>query len=94
MQRRKQMTRFTRLLTMFGFLTACSVVGFLVSNSTVAKPAFAQAAPPPCTCSTLTKLEYTPSGPTDPLVARLYVGQCQCGTMSCVVTTGALQCMK
>jgi hypothetical protein len=88
------MTRSTRLVMLAAVLTACSVGGFLVLNSAVAKPAFAQAAPPPCTCSTLTKLEYTPVGPTDPLVARIYVGQCQCGAVSCVVTSGALQCTK
>lgn len=88
------MNRFTRLVMMFGVVSTCSVVGLLVLNSTVVRPAFAQAAPPACTCSTLTKLEYTPIGPTDPLVARIYVGQCQCGTMSCVVTSGALQCVK
>jgi hypothetical protein len=88
------MNRFTRLVMLAGLLTTCSVVGFLVLNSTVAKPAFAESAPRPCTCSALTKLEYTPTGPTDPLVARIYVGQCQCGAVSCVVTAGALQCVK
>jgi hypothetical protein len=87
------MTRFSRLALLAGCLTICSVAGFLVLNSAVARPAFAETAPAGCTCSTLTKLQYTPVAPTEPL-ARIYIGQCQCGAMSCVVTTGALQCLK
>jgi hypothetical protein len=87
------MTRFTRLVLLVGFLAICSVAGFLALNSTVATAAFAETAPAPCICSTLTRLQYTPAAPTEPLT-RIYVGQCQCGAMSCVVTTGALQCTK
>jgi hypothetical protein len=87
------MTRFIRMVLLAGILAICSVAGFLAFNSSVAKSAFAEAGPAPCTCSALTRLQYTPAAPTEPLV-RIYVGQCQCGAMSCAVTTGALQCVK
>ncbi len=87
------MTRFTRLVMLVGFLAVCLVASFFALNSTMAKTAFAQVPPTPCVCSALSKLEYTPASPTEPL-ARFYVGQCQCGAMSCVVTSGALQCLK
>jgi len=87
------MFKSPRLLILIGFLATCSVAGFLVLNTTLATPAFAQASPAPCVCSALEKLEYRPVSPAEPL-ARIYVGQCQCGAMSCVVTTGALQCVK
>ena len=82
-----------RLAIMAGLLGMGSFVGLLLLNSTAAKPAFAETAPASCVCSSLTKLQYTPAAPTEPL-ARIYVGQCQCGALSCVVTTGALQCVK
>lgn len=87
------MTRLIRLVMLVGLLAAGSLAAFLALNSTMVKPALAQAAPAPCVCSTLAKLEYAPASPTEPL-ARLYVGQCQCGAMSCVVTSGALQCSR
>ena len=87
------MTKSTRLAIFAGFLATCSVAGFLTLNSTLASPALAQSTPQPCVCSTLEKLEYKPVSPAEPM-ARVYVGQCQCGAMSCVVTTGALQCVK
>jgi hypothetical protein len=87
------MKRPIRLTVLFGFLAISSVVGFLVLDSSGATPAFAQSSPTPCACTALEKLEYRPISPAEPM-ARLYVGQCQCGNMSCVVTSGALQCMK
>ncbi|MGA7179220.1 MAG: hypothetical protein WBX11_06500 [Thiobacillaceae bacterium] len=87
------MSKLSRLLILIGFLAASSVAGFFILNSTMAAPAFAQSSPPPCICSSLEKLEYRPVSPAEPM-ARIYVGQCQCGAMSCVVTTGALQCVK
>jgi hypothetical protein len=87
------MSKLSRLVILTGVLATCSVAGFLTLNSTMAAPAFAQTPPAPCVCSTLEKLEYKPISPAEPM-ARIYVGQCQCGAMSCVVTTGALQCTK
>jgi hypothetical protein len=87
------MSKLSRLVILAGLLTTCSVAGFLTLNSTMATPAFAQTVPAPCVCSSLEKLEYKPISPAEPM-ARLYVGQCQCGAMSCVVTSGALQCVK
>jgi hypothetical protein len=54
---------------------------------------YSQAAPQACTCSSLTKLEFTPVAPMEAL-SRIYVGLCQCGGMNCVVTAGAMQCTK
>lgn len=87
------MTRSTRLAILAGLLATASAAGFLALGSTRATAAPAQTAPPPCVCSALEKLEYKPVSPAEPM-ARLYVGHCQCGAMSCVVTTGALQCVK
>jgi len=87
------MSKLSRLLILTGLVAACSMGGFLMLNSTLASPAFAQASPSPCMCSSLEKLEFKPVSPAEPM-ARVYVGQCQCGAISCVVTTGALQCMK
>jgi hypothetical protein len=85
--------RPTYLAIFAGLIAIGSTAGFLTLNSSVMSPAFAQAMPAPCVCSTLEKLEYKPVSPAEP-IARLFVGQCQCGAMSCVVTSGALQCMK
>ena len=87
------MPGFARLLVFIAVLATCLAAGWLALNSREATAALPQQAPPPCACSALEKLEYKPVSPAEP-VSRLYVGHCQCGALSCVVTAGALQCTK
>ncbi|MGO9443842.1 MAG: hypothetical protein ACLPXB_03590 [Thiobacillaceae bacterium] len=87
------MTRPIRLTILFSILAISSLVALLALNWGGATPALAQSVLTPCACTALEKLEYKPVSPAEPM-ARLYVGQCQCGNMSCVVTAGALQCIK
>jgi hypothetical protein len=87
------MSRLSHLSIVAGIVATASAVGLLAIQSDAATAAAQQAAPSPCVCSSLEKLEYRPINPAE-AIGRIYVGQCQCGAMSCVVTTGALQCSR
>lgn len=87
------MTRWIRVSMATGILSAASVAGLMTMKSIAATSATPQSAPPPCVCSPVEKLEYKPVNPAE-TIARIYVAQCQCGAMTCVVTSGALQCSK
>lgn len=87
------MTRWIRVSIVAGILSAASVAGLMAMKSNAATAATPQSAPSSCVCSPVEKLEYRPVNPAETFV-RMYVAQCQCGAMTCVVTSGALQCGK
>lgn len=89
------MTRFTRLVMLGGLLTTCSIAGFFVRDSAAANPMFPQTTPGPCVCSEVTTLTDPHNTPPAPPIR---IGHCQCGVMSCAVSSVgsqvALQCVK
>ena len=87
------MNRWIRVLIAAGMLTAVSFAGLMAMKSNATTVATPQPAPSSCVCSPVEKLEYKPVNPAE-TIARIYVAHCQCGAMTCVVTSGALQCSK
>ena len=87
------MTQWIYISIAAGILSAVSVAGLVAMKSNAAVAATPQPAPSSCVCSPVEKLEYKPVNPAE-TIARIYVAQCQCGSMTCVVTSGALQCSK
>ncbi len=84
------MARWIQISMAAGILSAASVAGLVTMKSNAATAATTQTAPSSCVCSPVEKLEYKPVNPAE-TIARIYVAQCLCGSMTCVVTTGALQ---